>query len=1567
MCRGKSFSGSLTPSDWKDNHQITVPAHSTAELTIVALGASGLTNYNLHTTYGGFPVLPGNQTVTLTASSPANNTDADRIDNFSISVDDDYGEHADYTITITYTFASGYSCTMGMSSASIGGGGPATPYHALSGLMSRANAFLHGLADFAAEPVDVARGALVEKVKDISLPVRGPALDDTRTYDSDNPAMGIFGIGWSSLWDSELILSSDWHTFTWREASGASVWFTLVDGSWEPESSSVTATLTSTSNGWTVRTSNGTRYVFGNNPGTGSLRLTRVIDRNGYEQDIYWPSSLPGSILVVGRVAPGNVPAVSAYLVPQLNGAGLVTSISDSSGRSLSFGYSANRLISVSSTMGDQWSYGYDPGGRLSSMTDPSGATTVTKYWDSSGREGAVKAQWSPDAVAQTNPPTDISKATSFDYDGLTSDNDLSGTTTITYPDGSEATALYSHGLLIEYRQMDGAAEVASWAFEHDPVTKMISMVTKSEDNYTQSPLIAMNYTANGWLTDYYSPLGHVIYSGYNAFGEPSSVTRGAGTAHPVVTTYWHDGSGNLTGISRPWTNETGGTLGINAVIALHHGDSDHPEDVTSVGSADGTVTHYAYVASNGLLASTTNPWGEETTYWYDSIGDRVATVSPSGNVPGADVTAHRSVSVNNAAGESLISMDAVSAGVGDGFVRASNSSSLGASPTGETWSTLSGTWSVSNDTAYGANGVAVLPDADLSGSVGYEVTYAVADASQNLVGLGFRVQDGQNYWGVEQVPGFHLWALVKVTAGQKQYVATAANPAGPISEGDEVTVRSVGPAVTVMVNGKEVMNASDTALDGATGVGLVSEASTSEPIAEGFAAGKASGSTRLSGYDALGRVTWTAGPGLASDGLVVTSTDYDANGNEVSYVDGNGNSTSTGWDALGRMSWQSAGAPAGQVGPKTEYSYDSLGRLTRVQSPGRNAETISYAVHPTTLPDAVSAWSKQVATRPDGVTVTTWKDSAGRPVEVDASNTPENPDATYTWDSLNRLVGSTSDSVVMSRSLDSLGDLLSESRDGRKVSYAYAATNPGRLSSITYPGSGHTVTEGYDSSGRWSSVTDWAGNQTTFDWGSASDAVTHPNVVGMLKQVTFPGGSGEGREFDADGAVSKVTYEWPAGAWPISYSRGKGEVLSSRMQLGGTSSWNYDASGELLSETNPSGSYDYDTAGNPTKVKSTFQTFDESGALCWSAPTSGTCGAPPSGATVYHFDQDGERVAAGSNTYSYDAFGQMTASTTSAGTTSYRYAGDGLRVSKSTGSGTTEFAWDTRSGTSQLIQDGGNFYIYGPGGLPIERIGSDPIRFLSVDGTGSVTVADDDNGGLASTRAYDAWGNVTASTGVPVSLGWQGQYQDSETGFYYLRHRYYDPATTQFTTADPLEALTGDRYGYAGNDPVNSADPNGLIGYGPIAAAFDGIVGGLGPVLESIGDTIVDYVDDHPAEVAIALGVVSVATGFVPIALGASGISTGLTVASVVAGGGAAGLDQNECSNGSDTACIVRNVGIAGAVLGFAPVPVVAGFVTESSGLGVGLTATGAFGLGLGQAALFTDVASAIQEQFGE
>lgn len=59
------------------------------------------------------------------------------------------------------------------------------------------------------------------------------------------------------------------------------------------------------------------------------------------------------------------------------------------------------------------------------------------------------------------------------------------------------------------------------------------------------------------------------------------------------------------------------------------------------------------------------------------------------------------------------------------------------------------------------------------------------------------------------------------------------------------------------------------------------------------------------------------------------------------------------------------------------------------------------------------------------------------------------------------------------------------------------------------------------------------------------------------------------------------------------------------------------------------------------------------------------------------------------------------------------------------------------------------------------------------------------------------------------------GQQRDSDSGMYYLRARYYDPATGRFLGRDPLNI--GNRYSYVGNNPANLVDPSGFASEGPI------------------------------------------------------------------------------------------------------------------------------------------------------
>ena len=100
----------------------------------------------------------------------------------------------------------------------------------------------------------------------------------------------------------------------------------------------------------------------------------------------------------------------------------------------------------------------------------------------------------------------------------------------------------------------------------------------------------------------------------------------------------------------------------------------------------------------------------------------------------------------------------------------------------------------------------------------------------------------------------------------------------------------------------------------------------------------------------------------------------------------------------------------------------------------------------------------------------------------------------------------------------------------------------------------------------------------------------------------------------------------------------------------------------------------------------------------------------------------------------------------------------------------------------------------------------------------------------------YDAWGKVLSVTGSMAStLGqdnpfrYRGYYYDTETGFYYLQTRYYDPEIGRFLNADAFIGANGDiagynSFAYCSNNPIISKD---LLGNAAVTCLNDDSIHG--------------------------------------------------------------------------------------------------------------------------------------------
>ena len=90
----------------------------------------------------------------------------------------------------------------------------------------------------------------------------------------------------------------------------------------------------------------------------------------------------------------------------------------------------------------------------------------------------------------------------------------------------------------------------------------------------------------------------------------------------------------------------------------------------------------------------------------------------------------------------------------------------------------------------------------------------------------------------------------------------------------------------------------------------------------------------------------------------------------------------------------------------------------------------------------------------------------------------------------------------------------------------------------------------------------------------------------------------------------------------------------------------------------------------------------------------------------------------------------------------------------------------------------------------------------------------------MVATYSYDAYGQMTSMSSNTTANPWRfaSAYQDG-TGLYKMGARYYDPLIGRFTQQDPifkpLDPTSWNRYAYAGDDPVNNADPSGMCTLG--------------------------------------------------------------------------------------------------------------------------------------------------------
>mgnify|MGYP002228095670 FL=1 len=144
----------------------------------------------------------------------------------------------------------------------------------------------------------------------------------------------------------------------------------------------------------------------------------------------------------------------------------------------------------------------------------------------------------------------------------------------------------------------------------------------------------------------------------------------------------------------------------------------------------------------------------------------------------------------------------------------------------------------------------------------------------------------------------------------------------------------------------------------------------------------------------------------------------------------------------------------------------------------------------------------------------------------------------------------------------------------------------------------------------------------------------------------------------------------------------------------------------------------------------------------------------------------------------------------------------NGTLLGQTKGSDTIVFLYDEKGNKYGFDYNGTKYYY-------IFNVQGDVIGILNQAGQKIVSYT------------YDPWGKVLSVDGSEAStigqinpIRYRGYYYDTETGFYYLQSRYYDPTVRRFLNPDTLilEDAKIDLISYCKNNPVNYVDPSGNV-----------------------------------------------------------------------------------------------------------------------------------------------------------
>ena len=551
-------------------------------------------------------------------------------------------------------------------------------------------------------------------------------------------------------------------------------------------------------------------------------------------------------------------------------------------------------------------------------------------------------------------------------------------------------------------------------------------------------------------------------------------------------------------------------------------------------------------------------------------------------------------------------------------------------------------------------------------------------------------------------------------------------------------------------------------------------------------------------------------------------------------------------YDDLYRIETASATVPGltGGTALTAGYTYeDDL--LTKVQT---GSTTYSFAYGDFAQRTSVSIGDRLLAAY-------TYTQDANR--YLSALNYGNGDFVQYTYDDHGRVTKETDeDGQTVTYSYDNSGLLatVTDSETGRKITYYYDLID--RLGKYKEVGSNyeHSVAYTYDTRNNLSKLVETINGTEhvtdyTYDEANRVETVT---ANGITRTYTYDAYGRMTRMEDTQGETSLQTIVY---TYHDTAERASTRIATMRTTRGTaadvTYSYTYDDNGNILSVNDGTNttSYVYDTANqlirenNQGAGRTWTWVYDNAGNIVSRkeyAYTTGDLGTPVDTVsytygdsawgdllTAYNgqtitYDPIGNPLNDGTWTYTWQNGRELASMSNGTTAWNYTYDGNSMRTSRTNGAKTYNYVYNGSQLTQMTVGNDTLYFTYGALG-PTTVTWNGTTYYYALNVQGDVIGIFKSDGNLAVFYNWDnAWGYnpepegpLADTLGTLNPLRYRGYVYDTETGFYYLQSRYYDPEIGRFINADVLVStgqgmLGNNMFAYCRNNPVRRKDVSG-------------------------------------------------------------------------------------------------------------------------------------------------------------